>query len=61
MNESLNQDSQLKQLTIRLQNLRVLLEDATLRGSHHRMQELLADIHAVQNEVRKLADRNGTI
>ena len=58
MNESLSQDSLLKELTIRLQNLRVLLENATLRGEHHRIQQLLADIQHVQDEVRKISDRN---
>lgn len=44
-------DFKLHDLKIRVQNLKVLLEEAVLSGSHHRMKQLLADIQQVEDEI----------
>ena len=53
MTDTEQEDLRLYQLKIRVQNLKVLLEEAVLKGSHHRMKELLADIKNVEDEIRR--------
>lgn len=43
----------LNQLRIRMQNLKILLEEAVLRGNNARMSQLLADIEKVEGEIAR--------
>ena len=36
-----------------MQNLKILLEEAILRGNHHSMNQLLADIEKVDAEIAR--------
>lgn len=47
-------------LKIRMQNLKVLLEEAILNGHHNRMNQLLADIEKVERDIaRQTEHENG--
>ncbi|MBL7699075.1 MAG: hypothetical protein JNK79_13000 [Chitinophagaceae bacterium] len=61
MNEFAGNDDNLDLLKIRVQNLKVLLEEAILSGSHHRMKQLLADIKMVEDRIAAQREReNGS-
>lgn len=61
MNEFAGNDDNLDLLKIRVQNLKVLLEEAILSGSHHRMKQLLADIKMVEDGIAAQREReNGS-
>lgn len=57
MYDDQDKDSKRRQLGIRLQNLKVLLEQATLHGNSHRVKILLADIDEVEQEIRHMSER----
>lgn len=46
-----SEDFKIHQLKIRVQNLKVLLEEAVLKGDHYRMKALLADIQEAEQAV----------
>ena len=58
MNDSESKEGNLSQLKIRVQNLKVLLEEAVLSGSHHRSKQLLADIKQVEEEMTVQRERD---
>ncbi len=43
-----SEELKLHELKIRMQNLRVLLEEAVLRGYHQRISQLVADIQEAE-------------
>ena len=51
-----SEDFKIHQLKIRVQNLKVLLEEAVSKGYHHRMQQLLADIQEAEQAVANHAE-----
>lgn len=51
MNDFDSEDVHIHQLKIRVQNLKVLLEEAVLKGYHLRMSQLLADIKEAENQL----------
>ena len=57
MNNSASSDDSLDLLKLRAQNLKVLLEEAILSGSHRRMKQLLADIKLVEDKIVEQRER----
>jgi hypothetical protein len=61
MSDFENDDITPQQLKLRLQNLKVLLEEAILSGSHYRMKQLLSDIKQMEDVMALRREREDDI